>query len=115
MSTTPFPGAYASIVGDMVVPHLVSIETLVRLAGRDSRVDRGQAIEDLGHAVDHLISSRMFHVDESFAKADTEAIHILMRLRRSIFDEYKEIVPGDRRLRHGVMGSWIESAIQCCV
>jgi len=98
MSTAPFPGTYASNVGDMVVPHLVSIETLVRPAGRGSSVDRGQAIEELGHAVDHLISLTMFHVDESSAKADTEAIHILMRLQRSVFEGDKEVTPGNRRL-----------------
>jgi hypothetical protein len=104
MSTAPFPGAYASTVGDMVVSHLGSIGTLALPAGRNASVDRGQGIEKLGHAVDHLISSSMFYTDESFAKADSEAIHILMRLRRSVFEERTEVTPGNRRLRQWIMG-----------
>jgi hypothetical protein len=46
----------------------------------------------------------MFHADESFAKASTEAIHILMQSRRSIFEECKEVMSTNRQMRHLIMG-----------
>jgi hypothetical protein len=105
MSTAPLLGTYASTISDMAVPHFGSIETLVHQTGGGSSVDdRGQAIEELGHAIDHLISLSMFDVDESFAKANTEAIHILMRSRRSIFEECKEVISNNRQMRHLIMG-----------
>jgi hypothetical protein len=99
-----FLGTYALIISDTVVPNLGSIQTLSRPTGRESSVSREQAIEKLGNAIDHLISSRMFHADESFAKASTEAIHILMQSRRSIFEECKEVMSTNRQMRHLIMG-----------
>jgi hypothetical protein len=42
----------------------------------------------LGHAAEYLVNSRMFSPESMETAGDREAIHILMRLSREVFDEY---------------------------
>ncbi len=101
MSTAPFPGAYHPAHGDVPPQHLASIDTApIR---RRANIEQAQAIEKLGHAIDHLTYSHMFLTDEPAIKADAEAIRILMRLKRSVFEECQAIVPTNRHLRRWIM------------
>jgi hypothetical protein len=65
-------------------------------------VQQGRALEILGHAVEYLVDSRMFLVDQPTTRADAEATQILTLLSREVFFECAEVVPPARRL-----GLWI--------
>lgn len=59
------------------------------------RADRlqGKSLEKLGHAVEYLMDSRQFQLDPATAKAERDALQILMRSSRAVFAECAEIVP----------------------
>lgn len=59
---------------------------------RRGSAQQGRALETLGHAVEYLVDSRMFLVERSSAKAEQEAVQILMRMSRSVFSECPEVV-----------------------
>jgi hypothetical protein len=69
---------------------------------RRSSVQQGRALEILGHAVEYLVDSRMFLIDQPTTRADAEATQILMLLSREVFFECAAVVPLARRL-----GLWI--------
>lgn len=48
----------------------------------------GRTLLLLGHAAEHLANSRRFRVGEQDESADVDAIHILMRISRDVFDDY---------------------------
>jgi hypothetical protein len=64
-----------------------------------SRSHTGQALEILGHALEYLVDSRMYQVDEPATRADSEALHILMRLSREVFEDRGAVIPSERRFR----------------
>ncbi|HEY6374526.1 MAG TPA: hypothetical protein VIX90_03270 [Edaphobacter sp.] len=66
---------------------------------RRSTPQQGLAIQILGNAVDHLLGSRMFLIDEPPTQADGDAIHILMLLRRTVFHECEQITEANDSLR----------------
>jgi hypothetical protein len=96
MSTAPTPRVDTSI-GSSAVPNLVpAIAPVIR---RRSSPEQGLAIQILGNAVDHLLNSRMFLIDEPPSQADADAIHILMRLKRAVFSECEQVTATNRSLR----------------
>jgi hypothetical protein len=104
MSTAPFPGAYPFAVSDAAAQHLAAASEASGLpVRRRANVDQARAIEKLGHAVDHLIYSRMFLTEADAVKADSDAIHILMVLRRSVFEECEPIDRGSRQVKQWIM------------
>jgi hypothetical protein len=64
----------------------------------------------LGNAVDYLLDSRMFLIDEAPTKADADAIHILMRLKRSVFIECEQVTETNRSLRQWMTRTLTRSA-----
>lgn len=64
---------------------------------RRGTLAQGQALETLGHAVEYLIDSGMFHQDAIDTRANQEAVQILMRLSRLVFAECPEVIPVRRR------------------
>lgn len=62
-------------------------------------IEQGHALKILRLAVEYLVDSRMFFVDEPAIKADRDATNILMRLSREVFSECTETVPTRARLR----------------
>jgi hypothetical protein len=48
----------------------------------------GGALQILGHAAEHLSMQLAFETDPSQEAATRQALHVLMQLSRSIFDEY---------------------------
>jgi hypothetical protein len=71
-------------------------------ASRRGNQLQGRALEILGHAVEYLVDSRMFMIDQPSTRADSEAVQILMLLNRQVFAECAEVTPPTRRLRHWI-------------
>lgn len=71
----------------------------LQLVRRRGDREQGRALEALGHAVEYLVDSRMFLIGESNREADAEAVQILMRASRSVFESCPEVVPVGRRFR----------------
>ena len=109
MSTIPTPASVDDIVPtfcDLKDP--TSCTFSVDPAGKaDITIHRrtgthhGATLRILGHAAEYLVDSRKFLT--SAGKADAEAVYILMRLSREIFEEYAEGVAVGRRLHDWVM------------
>lgn len=114
MSTTPAPvlvGNAAPAHCELNAPPFASFT--VDPAGRaDLTIHRrtdthhGSTLQILGHAAEYLTGSRMFM--RTARKADQEAIHILMRLSREVFEEYAEGVSVRKRFHDWVMDRMVE-------
>src|ERR1700687_2668706 len=80
--------------------HLAQIEEALSLpVRRRADSEQARAIEQLGHAVDHLTYGHIFLNDKVAEKADADAIHILMCLKRRVFEECERVTPANRPLR----------------
>ena len=66
---------------------------------RRANMQQGRALEILAHAIEYLVDSRMFLVNEPARKSDGEAIQLLARLGHEVFATCAEIVPIRRRLK----------------
>ena len=73
---------------------------------RRGSLEQGRALETLGHAVEYLVDSRMFQVEDSSQRDHQEAVQILMRMSRAVFAECPEVVSLRRRFRR-----WIEAQL----
>lgn len=63
---------------------------------RASRL-QGRGLETLGHAVEYLVDSRLFLIEPTSAKAERDALQILMKSSRALFAECQEVPSvGDR-------------------
>ncbi|ADW69235.1 hypothetical protein [Granulicella tundricola] len=71
---------------------------------RRGNMEQGRALEMLGHAVEYLVDSRLFGVDERTVKSNQEAVQILMRLSRAVFSECPEVVPVGRKFNLWMRG-----------
>ncbi|MGH9595794.1 MAG: hypothetical protein ACRD3K_03260 [Edaphobacter sp.] len=75
----PFPsfsqGRARSSVGDLTVHRITSTH-------------HGRTLLTLGHAAEHLVNSRRYAMSEYDHNSDREAVHLLMELSRSVFEEY---------------------------
>ena len=85
----------------VTVPNLVPEATAV--VRRRSTPQQGLAIQILGNAVDHLLGSRMFLIDEPTTQADADAIHILTVLRRAVFSECEQVSEVNESLHQWMM------------
>lgn len=61
---------------------------------------QGRALEILGHAIEYLIDSRMFLIDEPHTSAESDAVKILSRCSREVFNACEEILPVHQRFRN---------------
>lgn len=73
--------------------------TLIRRRGT---MAQGRALETLGHAVEYLVDTRMFHIEAFNAVDEREAVQILMRASRQVFSECPEVVSLRKRLKRWV-------------
>jgi hypothetical protein len=73
---------------------------------RRTDTHHGATLRLLGHAAEHLIESGRF--DFRAAKANDQAVHILMRLSREVFEEYAEGVAVRRRFHDWLMNRVVE-------
>lgn len=74
---------------------------------RRATYQQGRGLEILGHAVEYLVDSRMFLIDQPSTSADSEAVQLLMLLSRQLFAECAQVPQPTRRLRH-----WIAERLQ---
>jgi hypothetical protein len=54
---------------------------------RITETHHGRTLLTLGHAAEYLVSSRRYSTEKFDYEAHAEAVHILMGLSRSVFDE----------------------------
>jgi hypothetical protein len=77
--------------------------TIHRITG----THHGRTLLTLGHAAEYLANSRRYSMQAYDREAEVEAIHILLGLSRSVFEEYAE-----RRSLHRRFEDWlIEQAV----
>jgi hypothetical protein len=57
---------------------------------RITKTHHGRTLLTLGHAAEYLANSRRYSIQKVDHEANVEAIHILMGLSRSVFEEYAE-------------------------
>ena len=102
MSTAPYPAGYPFAVSDAAA----RLAPRGRAPGLPSRrrasANQAHAIEILGNAADHVIYARMFLMDAKAVKAETDALHILMMLRRSVFEECETVDRSNRQVKQWI-------------
>ena len=69
---------------------------------RRGTLAQGRALETLGHAVEYLVDSRLFHSGDHNQEDEQEAVQILMRMSRAVFAECLEVISLNRRFRRWV-------------
>jgi hypothetical protein len=69
---------------------------------RPTPAHHGRALGILGHATEHLTVRVAFCADGRLAAADLEALAVLSRLRRTVFDEYAYL-----RRHHHPLIEWL--------
>jgi hypothetical protein len=95
----PFPslseGRAASTPGDLTIHRI-------------TKTHHGRTLLTLGHAAEYLANSRRHSPQRFDQRANVEAIHILLGLSRSVFEEYAE----RRTLNRRVEGWLVEQAVR---
>jgi hypothetical protein len=111
MSTAAFPGPTGPVVAfprkARAYPSL-SQGRAATPAGdltihRITSTHHGRTLLMLGHAAEHLASSHRFSTEKVDHAANVEAIHILMELSRSVFDDFAERRTLNQRLQDWVV------------
>src|SRR5438270_7295500 len=75
---------------------------------RITNTHHGRTLLTLGHAAEYLANSRRYSTEKVDHASNVEAIHILMEISRSVFDEFAE-----RRSLHRRMEDWgVERAVR---
>ena len=88
-------GKAATHVGDLTIHRI-------------TKTHHGRTLLTLGHAAEYLVNSRRYSSREFDVAADREAIHLLMRLSRSVFDDFAE----QRTLLRRFEGWAVERAVR---
>jgi len=79
------PGTYSDTFGN--IRRAADLNLTIH---RRTESHHGRSLQILGHAAEYLADSRMFLVEGSDS-SDQEAIRILMRLSREVFDDYAAV------------------------
>jgi hypothetical protein len=109
MSTVPFPGVFRP---ELVNRSASSVPTLSPgnpapknadlTIHRITQTHHGRTLLTLGHAAEYLANSRRYSIQAFDNKSDDEAIHILMGVSRSVFEDFAQHPAWTRRV-----GNWI--------
>jgi hypothetical protein len=83
-------GRAASSAGDLTIHRITSTH-------------HGRTLLMLGHAAEYLANSRRYSSEKADNGANVEAIHILMEVSRSVFDEFAERRALSRRFEDWVI------------
>jgi hypothetical protein len=67
---------------------------------RITSTHHGRTLLTLGHAAEYLANSRRYSTEKVDHAANVEAIHILMELSRSVFEDFAERRTVNRRLEN---------------
>jgi hypothetical protein len=110
MATSVFPGSNRSTLTSRKTPPLPSLsEGKAAYRKGDLTIHRitethhGRTLLMLGHAAEYLVNSRRYSTKKFDQEAHVEAVHLLMRLGRSVFEEYAELGMRNRRLEGWVV------------
>lgn len=68
---------------------------------RQTTPEQVRALEVLGHAVEHLVDSRLFEQWES--AADAEAVHLLMSCSLAVYAGDQDVKPWHQRVQHNLL------------
>jgi hypothetical protein len=71
---------------------------------RVTKTHHGRTLLMLGHAAEYLTDSRRLRPRGKVTDSDNDAIHILMSLSRSVFDDYADSASKGRRLDRLILG-----------
>jgi hypothetical protein len=90
MFAIPFPGTVGCTLMNpsFLHPGELAAASLKPTIRRTTGTHHGGTLLLLGHAAEHLASSRRFAFEETGKSSDDEAVHILMSLSRDVFEEY---------------------------
>jgi hypothetical protein len=80
-------GRAVSSVGDLTIHRITSTH-------------HGRTLVTLGHAAEYLANSRRYSTGKYDHKADVEAMHLLMALSRSVFEDFAECRTPHRRVQN---------------
>jgi hypothetical protein len=110
MSTVPFPGVFRP---ELVNRNASSVPTLSPgnpapknadlTIHRITRTHHGRTLLTLGHAAEYLANSRRYSIQAFDNKSDDEAIHILMGLSRTVFEDFAQHPARTRRFWNWVV------------
>jgi hypothetical protein len=92
MFAAPFPGTVSLtfVNPSFLHPGELAAASLKQAICRNTGTHHGRTLLMLGHAAEHLASSRRFVFEETERSPDEEAIHILRSLSRDVFEEYAD-------------------------
>jgi hypothetical protein len=71
---------------------------------RITSTHHGRTLLTLGHAAEYLANFRRYSMEKIDHAANVEAIHILMELSRSVFDDFAERRSLSRRVKEWLVG-----------
>jgi hypothetical protein len=71
---------------------------------RITRTHHGRTLLTLGHAAEYLANSRRYSMEKVDQASNVEAIHTLMELSRSVFDDFAESRTLNRRFEEWLIG-----------
>ena len=74
----------------------------VQAVSRRPSREQGRALEQLGHAVEYLIDSRMFLTGIAYTRAEEQALQVLMGASREVFESCPATISWS-----GSMSGWI--------
>jgi len=84
-------GRAVSSVGDLTIHRITSTH-------------HGRTLLTLGHAAEYLANSRRYSTEKVDQAANVEAIHILMELSRSVFEDFAEQRSAGRKVQDWLIG-----------
>jgi hypothetical protein len=93
------PRAFPSLSGGKAVSSVGDL-TIHRI----TKTHHGRTLLMLGHAAEHLVSSRHHLRGKVEQASNVEAIHILMGLSRGVFEEFAECRSLSRRFQDWLVG-----------
>src|SRR5260370_42221021 len=71
---------------------------------RITSTHHGRTLLTLGHAAEYLANSRRYSTEKVDHAANVEAIHILMELSRSVFEDFAEQRTAGRKVEDWLIG-----------
>jgi hypothetical protein len=112
MATAVFPGTTRPVRVPLRNAHAIPSLSHGREASqagdltihRITRTHHGRTLLTLGHAAEYLANSRRYSAEKVDHTSNVEAIHILMELSRSVFDEFAERRTLSRRFEQWLIG-----------
>lgn len=110
MSTVPFPGVFrpelvnrSASSAPTLSPGNPAPKNADLTIHRITRTHHGRTLLTLGHAAEYLANSRRYSIQAFDNKSDDEAIHILMGLSRTVFEDFAQHPAWTRRFWNWVV------------